>query len=361
MIRRRKLGLLCAALAVVPLSPHAWAQPPRTAQAAPSPAVVRGIYHWVHTTGDAERSFAFYRDIFGIELARSPFAGPAPQGAAPEAIRPAAEARSDSLIWDLTDTKGSRARTVFMRAANTPFGLELSEFFDIPRSERRANPWDPGASTLIFAVRDLAGVVARLTAAGAPVVTLGGAPLDTPIGRTVLVRDTDGYLVQVFQATAAQIAAAESPGEVIGTAIGITVADTSTALAFYRDLLGFETGAAHRAPAAELRVHGLAEGGLTLTPAVIPGTRVVVELAEFDLPAAAAQPANPFRWKIQDVGAPQFQLQVTGLDALLDRTKSAGYRFLSVDARPIQRPFGRFVFAIDADGVLVEFVEPATD
>ena len=58
-------------------------------------------------------------------------------------------------------------------------------------------------------------------------------------------------------------------------------------------------------------------------------------------------------------GSPQFQLEVAGLDALLERTTRAGYRFVSAGAKPIQRPFGRFVFAADADSVLVEFVEPA--
>ena len=70
--------------------------------------------------------------------------------------------------------------------------------------------------------------------------------------------------------------------------------------------------------------------------------------------------AEPFRWRIQDVGSPQFQLEVRGLDALIERTKAAGYGFLSVGARPIERPFGRFVFALDADGILVEYAEPAT-
>ena len=32
--------------------------------------------------------------------------------------------------------------------------IELSEFFDIPRSQRPANPWDPGASVVIFSVRE---------------------------------------------------------------------------------------------------------------------------------------------------------------------------------------------------------------
>jgi hypothetical protein len=34
--------------------------------------------------------------------------------------------------------RGSRFRTVFMRAANTLVGLELSEFFDIARDARTA-------------------------------------------------------------------------------------------------------------------------------------------------------------------------------------------------------------------------------
>jgi hypothetical protein len=43
----------------------------------------------------------------------------------------------------------------------------------------------------------------------------------------------------------------------------------------------------------------------------------------------------------------------------LERTARAGYHFLGVGAKLIQRPFGRFVFAINPDGILVEFVEPA--
>ena len=50
---------------------------------------------------------------------------------------------------------------------------------------------------------------------------------------------------------------------------------------------------------------------------------------------------------------------VRGLDPLLERTRAAGYRFLSVAGRPIQRPFGRFVFLRDADNILVEYAEPA--
>jgi catechol 2,3-dioxygenase-like lactoylglutathione lyase family enzyme len=348
-MRRRLLaraGAVVIALTAAGLAPARAASP------------VHGIFNWIHGTGDAEQAFAFYHDVFGIELARSPFAGSGP--AAPEPIRPAAQAGSDPLVWDLTNTHGSRFRTVFMRAANTPFGLELSEFFDIPRSERHANPWDPGASKLIFTVRDLNSVVARLTTRRTPVVTIGGVALNTSNGRAILVRDPDGYLVEVRQASSAAVTAAKEPGDVIETAIGISVARRERALAFYEKLLGFERRATSTANDAELRVNGLTTGKLTHTVMSIPGIGATVVLAEFARPATASPPAMPFEWRVQDVGAPQFQLEVAGLDALLERTARAGYRFLSVGGEPIQRPFGRFVFAIDSDGILVEFVEPST-
>ncbi len=315
-----------------------------TAGAAPARAQspVRGLFNYIHGTRDAERAFAFYHEVFGIELARSPFAG----GAAPEPIRPAAQAGSDPLVWDLTNTHGSRFRTVFMRAPDAPYGLELSEFFDIARSDRAPNAWDPGAPTLTFTLRDFDAVVARLKSRGAPVVTLGGAPVTTAAGgRAVLVHDPDGCLIEVRQ------------GGVPDTSIGISVASLARAREFYETLLGFAVTSMPPATAAELRLRGLSGGRLTQAAMTIPGTAIRLVLSEFSLPAGVT-PAR-FDWKLQDVGSPQLQLEVTNLDALIERTKIAGYRFLSVGARPIQRAFGRFVFAIDPDSALVEFVERA--
>jgi catechol 2,3-dioxygenase-like lactoylglutathione lyase family enzyme len=347
-------GVFASALLALGLLSPALAQPRSESTAAP-PGVVRGIYNWVHTTGDAERAFPFYRDVLGIELARSPFAAPAAADAPAERIRSKESAGSDPLVWKLTNTQGARFRTVFSHASNTPFGLELSEFFDIPRALRAPNPWDPGAAKLIFRVRDLAAVAAKL--GSAPVVTVGGAPLPVPAGRSLLVRDPDGSLVQLTQASAAEIRA-KPTGEIIETSLGITTADTKAALGFYSRLLGFRAGETRRGTTAELRLNGLTQGELVETTTTIPGTAVSVVLASFRVAPNTVAPPNPYQWRIQDVGAPQLQLQVAGLDALINDTKRSGYRFLSVDAEAIERPFGRFIFAIDPDGVLVEFVEP---
>ena len=64
-----------------------------------------------------------------------------------------------------------------------------------------------------------------------------------------------------------------------------------------------------------------------------PGTPVVF-LIHLAVRRSCVVVTTPFDWKLQDVGSPQFQLEVSGLDALIDRTKQAGYRFLSVGAKP---------------------------
>ncbi|MAM70727.1 MAG: hypothetical protein CMP91_06250 [Gammaproteobacteria bacterium] len=319
---------------------------------------VRGIYNWIHSTAHGELTFPYYRDMLDIKLVRSPFAGSPPADAPAPQIRPVSEAVSDPLIWHLTDSEGSRFRNVFMHSANEDFGLELSEFFDIPRNERAVSPYDPGASRIIFHVRDLDEVVSRMQLVNTPVVTLGEQIIDTPLGRSILLRDPDGYLLQLFQASPAAITQANSPEQVIAIDIGLTVADTARSLRFYRDLLGFEVLGSREGSTADLRLNGLEGGSLRQTTTVIPGTEVRVILDEFAVPSDIMPAPRPMQWTIQDVGSPQFQLQVTNLDTLIRQTQEAGYDFLSWDAEPIQRNFGRFVFAKDPDGILVEYVEP---
>ena len=317
---------------------------------------VTGMFNWIHSTGDAELAFAFYRQVFGMALAHSTFAGAAAANTPPPAIRPEAQAGSDDLVWDLTNTHGSRFRTVFIEAENLSYGLELSEFFDIARSNRPANPWDPGSTVLILGVRDLDDIVTRLRAFGAPVVSRGGVPATHDDGRSILVRDPDGYLVEVRQAPDEAIAAA-GEGAVINSMIRISVTDMAQTLAFYEDMLGFRVDSTRQVQGDALAVFGLVEGAATETRATIRGTDISVMFTQYSLPADV--PVHAYDWALQDVGSPQFQLAVRNLDALLAETSARGYDFLSVDNKPIPRAFGRFVFVKDPDTVLVEFVEPA--
>jgi catechol 2,3-dioxygenase-like lactoylglutathione lyase family enzyme len=328
------------------------------APAAPS-ATVTGIFNWIHSTADLDRGYAFYHEVFGLEM-MSPQFGAIPGAPPPNTIRKRSDAIADPVIGDLTNTGGARFRNVFLRLPNAPFGLELSEFNDIESRALWPNFWDPGATTLILEVRDINAVLGAIRKAGAAIVTLSARPLEIGTtrerARSILVRDPDGYLIQVIQAAPASLRA-EGADAVVGAAIGVSVSDLDQERAFYSGILGFDIHAAadFRSDKAVLDLIGLRKGRLRLSTAYIPGTRARVELYEFKDVSG-----SPVRLRIQDPGAPQLQLRVRDLDALIQRVKEAGYVFVSVGAKPIQRAFGRFVFVLDPNGVLVEFVEPSS-
>lgn len=85
----------------------------------------------------------------------------------------------------------------------------------------RPNIRDIGAATLALQVRDIEKVMARVKAAGAPVVTIGGAPVN-PTGnpnstlREIVLRDPDGFFVELQQPDPLPSSAASTPGDVIG-------------------------------------------------------------------------------------------------------------------------------------------------
>ena len=81
------------------------------------------------------------------------------------------------------------------------------------------------------------------------------------------------------------MSAAKSPGDVIETAIWISVSRRERALAFYERLLGFQVRETRAPGDAELRLNGVREGTLTQTVMTIPGTAVTVVLAAFTRPA----------------------------------------------------------------------------
>jgi catechol 2,3-dioxygenase-like lactoylglutathione lyase family enzyme len=345
----------CMALSVFAVPPG---MPPAASEKPAPAAAVTGIYNWIHSTADADRGFAFYHDVFGIELVNSPF-GSLPADAPPGKIRPRAEAVKDEIVGDLTDTHGARFRNVFMKLPSTAFGFELSEFNDIPQRTIVPNFWDSGATTLILWVRDIDAVFTAIQKAKASVVTLSGKPLRMKDGqlasRSVIVRDPDGYLIQVVQAAPEQIAKASGTSPVVEAGMGVTVADLEKAKRFYSGLLGFGIGSdkTFTHDKAVLDLVGLRHGEFRKSLAKIPGTSARVEFYEF-----RDVFAKSIRWKIQDPGAPQFQFQVKELEPLIDATKAAGFSFVSLGAKPIKRAAGRFIFTQDADGVLVEYMHP---
>jgi catechol 2,3-dioxygenase-like lactoylglutathione lyase family enzyme len=301
-------------------------------------AAVTGLFNWIHSTSDADRGVAFYRDVLGLTLVHPEFNPPPPT---PPVLRPRAQGGADPLVWDLTGTKGSTFRNAFMHLSGVPFGHELSEFTGIPQRTVRAHPWDSGATISIFHVPDLDRVMAALARDGAEIVTAGRRPVTVGGTRAVVARDPDGHLVEVV----------ESP--TVGAAIGLTVASLAATRRFYGDLLGFVFETPTRFETEGRALLGMTGGEYRVSAARVPGTAIRLEFYEFRGIAS-----TPARWRFQDPGSPQFQFRVRDLNALLDASIRAKVPFVSAGRKPIDRPFGRFVFVEDPDGVFVEYVEP---
>ena len=125
-----------------------------------------GIYNWIHGTGDAERSFAFYRDVFGIELARSPFAGAAlrQRAAGDDPAGVAGRFRSAGLGSD----EHARLALPHGLHACRQHAVRAGAVGVLRHSARRTagQSVGPGASKLIFTVRDLDAVAGAIEGAG---------------------------------------------------------------------------------------------------------------------------------------------------------------------------------------------------
>ncbi len=312
------------------------------------PAAVTGLFNWIHSTADADRGREFYRSVFKMDLANSPFGAAVPE-ATVTPLRPRVQGSQDPIVWDLTNTHGSRFRNVFMRMPGGDFGHELSEFSEIDQKNIRANLWDPGATMLILNVSNLDASLDALKKAGGEVVSVDGKPVRYGSTRAAIARDPDGYLLELI----------ESPQT--GAAIGVAVANLENTRRFYEDLLGFKIQSPAGFENKAVKLVGLTQGEYRVSSALVPGTSIRIEFYEFrKMARSGGERINPqpVRYRIQDPGAPQFQFRVRDLDRLLEESKQRGVPFVSVDQKPIQRAFGRFVFVTDPDGVLVEFVHP---
>jgi hypothetical protein len=152
------------------------------AQAPVNPPVV-GILNYIHAVNSLDRTLAFYHEVFALDGDPRPF---------PNASVPA-----------LTNSPGVTLRLATLRLPNAGFGMELTEFAAADRKPGQARRTDPGAACLIFSVKDIDPIFAALKKANAPIVTTSGAPVkidpaDATL-RSILVRDPDGYIVQVIQ------------------------------------------------------------------------------------------------------------------------------------------------------------------
>src|ERR1700678_822271 len=270
----------------------------------PSDGPVVGMLNYIHATNNLERTLAFYHDVFGLDA-------PAPR----PLLSPGVPA--------LTNSPGVKLRLATLHFPNTVFGFELTEFSEVDRKPGQARHTDPGAPLIALRVKDMEPVLAAVKKMNVPIITTSGAPVTivSPNGklRSLLIRDPDGYVVEVVESTPP--ASVRAAGNVYGASMGLTVADMGSTLKFYHGLLGFDLRGkmefSSDPPIVDLI--GQPHAQFRELTGNVPGTKAVMAFYEYK-----GMPRTPFHLRVPDRGAPAIALRVKDLDGLLKRMRAAG-------------------------------------
>jgi len=142
-----------------------------------------GFHHFSISCADADRSIAFYRDLFGMRLLSD------------------REVEPGGFVERVTGVEGAAVRIVHLQGYGVNF--ELLEY-KAPRGDQRARePNNVGAAHLCFVADDLDAVYEDLRSKGVVVrtkdgpATVVGGPNDG--GKGLYVEDPDGNAVEVLQ------------------------------------------------------------------------------------------------------------------------------------------------------------------
>ena len=295
----------------------------------------KALSHAIHAVNDLDTTLAFYRDVFGIDGKAVEFPNPG--------------------VPLLTNAPGVTLR-LSMVALPGGTRFEFTHFKGLERQPAQAKYTDPGAASLVLYVRDIDGLVAAAKKAKATIVTTGGAPVEiaTASGkaRSIILRDPDGFFLQLVQETPA---AGAPEGSIHRVALAYTMEDAAAMKRFYSGMLGIELHGAGTfgKDAALAKLIGAPENVefRRLSATLPPGT--AVDFTEF-----RGVPRNKFHLRVRDPGAPALCVQVENIEGMVGQMKAAGVNLVSANGQLVD--FGNGVhniFVEDPSGLNIELFE----
>jgi len=324
---------LCFIAAATTLAFVASAQNESSEQAKPQ---IRSLSHAIHAVEDLDTTLAFYREVFGLNGTPQDFPNPA--------------------VPQLTNAPGVTLRLSMMRLPGAML-FELTHFKGLERKPARAAYTDPGAASIVLYVRDIDAAVANAKRANAPIVTTGEEPVEITTAkgkaRSILLRDPDGFFVQVVQETPEPGA---PEGNVHRVSLAYTIESAESTAKFYTGMMGLElTGpSAFSKDPAILKLVGAPEGTeFRKLTGVIPGPPAYVEFTEF-----RSVPRTKFHLRVRDPGAPAMAIQVINLNGMVAQMKAAGANLISANGQIVDFGNGTHnIFVEDPNGMNIELFE----
>ena len=316
--------------------------------------------HLGRETGDLDRIIHFYHDLLGTGI-----------NGDRHAARPFWS--SPGLIEFANTPKDAEFRAVILpipgTAAEPDQGKEMTieaiEFRNMERHQYVDQLTDIGSSHLVLILRDLNETLDRLQAEGVPVITTGATavafPGSNPMIRAVIVRDPDGYPVELMQQTPAPATNAPAESNIIGARISVTVADLEATEKLYTDLVGpelqFQTNLEFIKSTAYNKLGNTPGAEYRYAIGLIPGSPVPLEFVQY-----RRVEQRSIKPKLQDIGVAHVLFMVKDLDVVMPRIRSAGLHVLATSGEPVFiAPRVRAVFVPDPNHFFMEFMERRPD
>jgi catechol 2,3-dioxygenase-like lactoylglutathione lyase family enzyme len=328
----------------------------------PSSGQVLRAGHLGREIGDTQPLIHFYSDLIGLELVGARTA-PRPFFVA-RGLQEFAELGEDDDVYKSDSRVALLPIPGTAATAGAPeMTIEAIEIKGVKSTPYHPSLRDPGASYLKIIVRDLDKTLALLKSEHAPVISAGEAPVTlsswpgiTGTVRAVMLRDTDGYPVQLLQVTPTPTSTAPADSKVLGARVAIVVDNLEASCKFYQDLAGpelkFWESPKLMGDKADADLTGTA-GQFRMAQAMVPGSPAVLELIEYQ------DHDHQFkRGFIQDPGTAHFLFMVKDTDAILTRVHAINAHTLSKknDATFIS-PTVRSMFVPDPQGFWLEFMD----
>ena len=312
---------------------------------------------------NVEPTMHFYHDLIGLEL-RGTRDQPRPFG------RNRGLQEVAMLVQGVKDPYQQASRVVLLPIPGTaaaPGGpqmtIEAIEIKGIPTRPFNPALTDPGASYLKLIVTDLDKTLALLKDEMFPVITPGGSPVDIPSWpgvegkiRAVMVRDPDGYPVELMQITPAPSSTAAPGSRVLGARVTIVVDNLEKTTRLYQSLVGpdfkFWVSPSLVGDKSYEDLTGV-RSQFRLAEAMVPGSPVVMELVEYKNHAKRFQHPH-----FQDPGAAHFLFMSKDDDVMIERVKAANLHTTSPSNAPVFiAPTTRMFFVTDPQGFWLEFMD----
>jgi len=299
---------------------------------------IQSLSHAIHAVNDLDTTLAFYRDVFDLRGNPQDFPNPA--------------------VPLLTNAPGVTLR-MSMLALPGKMRFELTNFKGVERKPAQAKYTDPGAGSILFHVRDIDTALANAKKANAPIVTTGGVPVEitTAAGkaRSIILRDPDGFFVQLIQ----DAPAASAPeGNIHRVSLAYTMESAESTSKFYTGMMGIELSApsAFSKDPALLQLYGAPAGTeFRKISGIMAGPPATVEFTEF-----RGVPRTKFHLRVRDPGAPAMAIQVVNLVGMVEQMRAAGINLISANGQLVDFGNGiHNIFVEDPNGMNIELFERA--